>query len=324
VNYNSGGSNLLFAAAYLTCDRSMILGQSVRPAHLKGHAESSGRRSMDGLLSSLSEFLDPEVLWPIVLDWSGRIFAAVLIFLIGRWVAVVLTSWFGKAVDRGGVEQTLKSFLSSLIYITLMVFVVLTAVGTLGVPTTNFLAIIGAAGLAIGLALKDSLSNFSSGVMLVFFRPFKVGDYVEAAGVGGTVSSIGIFNTVIKTPDNRVITVPNSLIYGDAITNFSAESTRRIDLVIGIGYDDDVQRAKALIQGVLSNEDRVLDDPAPTIMTLELGESSVNIAVRPWVKTSEYWPVRGELLERIKKALEDSGLSIPYPQRDLHIVSQAS
>jgi small conductance mechanosensitive channel len=205
-----------------------------------------------------------------------------------------------------------------------MVFVVLTAVGALGVPTTNFLAIIGAAGLAIGLALKDSLSNFSSGVMLVFFRPFKVGDYVEAAGVGGTVSSIGIFNTVIKTPDNRVITVPNSLIYGDAITNFSAESTRRIDLVIGIGYDDDVQRAKALIQGVLSNEDRVLDDPAPTSMTLELGESSVNIAVRPWVKTSEYWPVRGELLERIKKALEDSGLSIPYPQRDLHIVSQAS
>jgi small conductance mechanosensitive channel len=207
---------------------------------------------------------------------------------------------------------------------TLMVFVVLTAVSALGVPTTNFLAIVGAAGLAIGLALKDSLSNFSSGVMLVFFRPFKVGDYIEAAGVAGTVNSIAIFNTVIKTPDNRVITVPNSLIYGDAITNFSAENTRRIDLVIGIGYDDDVQRAKALIQGVLSNEDRVLDDPAPTIMTLELGDSSVNIAVRPWVKTSEYWPVRGELLERIKKALEDSGLSIPYPQRDLHIVSQVS
>jgi small conductance mechanosensitive channel len=279
---------------------------------------------MDDFLGSLSGFLDPELLGPILLDWGGSIVAAILIFLIGRWVVVVLTGLFGKTVERAGVETTLKSFLSNLVYMTLMVFVVLTAVSALGVPTTNFLAIIGAAGLAIGLALKDSLSNFSSGVMLVFFRPFKVGDYVEAGGVAGTVHSIKIFNTVIKTPDNRVITVPNSMVYGDAITNFSAERTRRIDLVIGIGYDDDVLQAKALIQGVLSGEDRVLDEPAPTIMTLELGDSSVNIAVRPWVETVNYWAVRGELLERIKKVLEDNGLSIPYPQRDLHIVSQPS
>jgi small conductance mechanosensitive channel len=259
-----------------------------------------------------------------VLDWSGRIFAAALIFLIGRWVVAILSAWFGRAVERAGVETTLKSFLSNLVYMTLLVFVVLTAVSALGVPTTNFLAIVGAAGLAVGLALKDSLSNFSSGVMLVFFRPFKVGDYVEAGGVAGTVNDIRIFNTVIKTPDNRVITVPNSLIYGDAITNYSAEATRRIDLVIGIGYDDDVQRAKALIQTVLNDDDRVLDEPAPTIMALELADSSVNIAVRPWVATSNYWPVRGDLLERIKRVLEDNGLSIPYPQRDLHIVSQAS
>jgi small conductance mechanosensitive channel len=160
--------------------------------------------------------------------------------------------------------------------------------------------------------------------MLVFFRPFKVGDFVEAGGVAGTVASIKIFNTVIKTGDNRVITVPNSLIYGSSITNYSAESTRRIDLVIGIGYDDDIAQAKALIQNVLSAEERVLDDPAPTIMTLELGDSSVNIAVRPWVNSGEYWPVRGELLERIKAVLDQNGLSIPYPQRDVHIIGQAN
>jgi small conductance mechanosensitive channel len=279
---------------------------------------------MQDFLNQFSEFLDPEMVGAIVLDWSGRIVAAVLIFLIGRWLVAILATWFGRAVERAGVETTLKSFLSNLVYMTLLVFVVLTAVSALGVPTTNFLAIVGAAGLAVGLALKDSLSNFSSGVMLVFFRPFKVGDYVEAGGVAGTVNDIRIFNTVIKTPDNRVITVPNSLIYGDAITNYSAEMTRRIDLVIGISYDDDVQRAKALIQTVLNDDDRVLDEPAPTIMTLELADSSVNIAVRPWVATSNYWPVRGHLLERIKRVLEDNGLSIPYPQRDLHIVSQAS
>lgn len=279
---------------------------------------------MQEFLNQFSEYLDPELVGAIVLDWSGRIVAAVLIFLIGRWVVAILANWFGRAVERAGVEATLKSFLCNLIYMTLLVFVVLTAVSALGVPTTNFLAIVGAAGLAVGLALKDSLSNFSSGVMLVFFRPFKVGDYVEAGGVAGTVFDIRIFNTVIKTPDNRVITVPNSLIYGDAITNYSAETTRRIDLVIGIGYDDDVQRAKALIQTVLNDDDRVLDEPAPTIMTLELGDSSVNIAVRPWVATANYWPARGDLLERIKRVLEDNGLSIPYPQRDLHIVSQAS
>lgn len=277
---------------------------------------------MDDFLNQFSEYFDPELIGALALEWGGRVVAALLIFLIGKWVVALLTGWFGRAVDRGGIEATLKNFLSNLISMTLMVLVALTAINALGVPTTSFLAIVGAAGLAIGLALKDSLSNFSSGVMLVFFRPFKVGDYVEAGGVSGTVNMIRIFHTVIKTPDNRVITVPNSLIYGDAITNYSAESMRRIDLVIGISYDDDVERAKALIKDVLDAEERILEEPAPTIMTLELGDSSVNIAVRPWVATSNFWPVRGALLERIKRALEDDGLSIPYPQRDLHIVSQ--
>jgi small conductance mechanosensitive channel len=278
---------------------------------------------MKNVLNGLRDLIDPDLLGAILLDWSGRLVAAILIFLIGRWLAAAATRWFGNTVERAGVEPTLASFLGNLINMTLLVFVVLTAASALGVPTTNFLAIVGAAGLAVGLALKDSLSNFSSGVMLVFFRPFKVGDYVEAGGVAGVVNSIRIFNTVIKTSDNRVITVPNSLIYGSTITNYSAEPTRRIDLVIGIGYDDDIARAKSLMREVAEADERVLDHPAPTIMTLELADSSVNIAVRPWVKSADYWAVRGEMLERIKGALEANGLSIPYPQRDVHLIGQA-
>ena len=276
---------------------------------------------MENLLGALGTQLEPAVIGSLILSWSGRLLAALVIFLIGRWVAKALRSWFGRAAAGAEMDETLSRFLSSLIYIVLMVFVVLTALSALGVNTTNFLAILGAAGLAVGLALKDSLSNFAAGVMLVLFRPFKSGDFIEAAGISGSVQSIRIFNTVLKTPDNRVITVPNSLIYADTITNYSAEDTRRIDLVIGIGYDDDIARARALIQGVLSQDDRILEDPPPAMLLTELGESSVDIAVRPWVKSSDYWAVRSDLLERIKRALEQAGLSIPYPQRDLHIVS---
>jgi len=277
---------------------------------------------MQEFLSSLS--LDPAVFWAIGLDWSGRILAALLTFVIGRWMAGALASGITKAMQRAGVDETLSRFLRSFMYMTLLVFVALMAASALGVDTTSFFAILGAAGLAVGLALKDSLSNFSSGVMLVFFRPFRVGDYVEAGGVAGTVHSIGIFNTTIKTPDNRVITVPNSLIYGSTITNYSAETTRRIDLVIGVAYEDDVDLAKSVIRGVIEADERILEDPAPTIMLLELADSSVNFAVRPWVQSADYWAVRGDLLERIKKALEDNGLSIPFPQRDVHVISQAT
>jgi small conductance mechanosensitive channel len=277
---------------------------------------------MDALLQTLSTWIDPKTIGDLALAWGGRVAAALLVFLIGRIIARTLTLWFRRAVGRVGVEDTLSHFFGSLVYIVLLTFVALTAVAILGVPTTNFLAMIGAAGLAIGLAVKDSLSNFSSGVMLVFFRPFKVGDYIEAAGVGGTVQAIGIFNTVVKTPDNRVITIPNSLVYAGTITNYTAEPTRRIDLVIGISYDDDVAKAKALIGEIVAADERVLADPAPALLLLELADSSVNIAVRPWVATADYWSVRGDLLERIKRTLEDNGLSIPFPQRDLHIVSQ--
>jgi small conductance mechanosensitive channel len=274
---------------------------------------------MQEIIDSIGTWFDPETAKAVLMLWGSRVLAALAIFFIGRWVVGRLVHWFKVAADRAAVDETLVRFMSNLIRMTLLVFVLLTAVGALGVPTTNFLAILGAAGLAIGLALKDSLANFSSGIMLVIFRPFHVGDYVECAGVAGNIEQIGIFNTLLVTPDNRVIIVPNSLVFGGNITNYSARPTRRIDLVIGIGYADAIPAARKLIQGVIDAHERVLRDPAPKILLLELAESSVNIAVRPWVNTSDYWVVRGELLERIKSALEDNGLSIPFPQRDVHL-----
>ena len=277
---------------------------------------------MEEFLANLG--VDPEVVVTLGLTWAGRILAALLIFLIGRWVAGRIAAAVARATERASVDHTLTPFLKSVVYIALLVMVILAAIQQLGVEATSFLAILGAAGLAVGLALKDSLSNFSSGVMLVFFRPFKGGDYVEAGGVAGTVDTINMFNTILKTPDNRIVTVPNSLIYADTITNYSAMATRRIDLVFGVSYDDNVVRAKEIIKSVLDADERVLADPEPQIMMLELADSSVNFAVRPWVATPDYWAVRGDVLEGVKQALEDNGLSIPYPQRDLHVINEAA
>lgn len=277
---------------------------------------------MEEFLTGLG--LNMETVGPMVLDWTWRIVAALLIFVIGRMIAKRVAGLSVKGLERAGVDQTLQKFLNSIIYMTLLVLVALAAAQKLGIPITSFFAVLGAAGLAIGLALKDSLSNFSSGVMLIFFRPFRAGDYVEAGGVSGTIDSISIFNTIMKTPDNRVITVPNSHIYAGTITNFSAEATRRIDLVFGISYDDDVMRAKQIMQSVLEADERILKEPAPTIMMLELADSSVNLAVRPWVNKDDYWAVRGDVLEKIKSELEAAGLSIPYPQRDVHLIGQVA
>jgi len=209
----------------------------------------------------------------------------------------------------------LSRFLGNLIYMALLVFVGITAAGALGVPTSSFLAIVGAAGLAIGLALKDSLSNFSSGVMLVFFRPFKVGDQIDAAGAGGVVESIGIFNTVLKTPDNRVINVPNSLVYAGTITNYNAESKRRIDLTIAIGYDADIPQAKSVIAAIVAAEPRIHQSPAPEVAVQDVLPTAVTLAVRVWVQTSDYGGVRSDLLERIKRALDKYGLALTAEQR---------
>lgn len=277
---------------------------------------------MDEFITSLG--LDPQLVANVLWEWGLRILAALAIFVIGRWIARRISNAVAMATERANVDPTLTKFLKSVIYMALLIMVALAAVQQLGVEATSFFAILGAAGLAIGLALKDSLANFSSGVMLVFFRPFKAGDFVEAGGVSGTVREISIFNTIMQTPDNRIITVPNGQIYAGSITNFSAEATRRIDLVFGIGYDDNVLRAKEIMQSVMDADERILKDPAPVIMMLELADSSVNFAVRPWVAASDYWAVRGDLLEGVKKGLEDNGLSIPYPQRDVHLIGQVA
>jgi small conductance mechanosensitive channel len=272
---------------------------------------------MDELRTALAGLLDSQVIGPILLDWSGRIAAALAIFLIGRLVASALTGWFGRAVNRVGMDKTLASFFGNLIYIVLLVMVVLTALAALGVPTTNFLAILGAAGLAVGLALKDSLANFSSGVMLVFFRPFRVGDTVQAAGVNGVVDSIGMFSTVLKTPDNAVVTVSNSLVYGSTITNFTAEGTRRVDLIVAISYEDSITEAKKLLRELVRADKRFLQTPDPEIVVNDLGPNGVNIAVRVWVATGDQQPARGDLLERIKDSFEERGLTIPSPRMRL-------
>jgi small conductance mechanosensitive channel len=277
---------------------------------------------MEDFITSLG--LDPQQVASVLWEWGLRILAALAIFVIGRWVSGRVANGVAMATERAKVDATLTKFLRSVTYMALLVMVVLAAVQQLGVEATSFFAILGAAGLAIGLALKDSLANFSSGVMLIFFRPFKAGDFVEAGGVSGTVREISIFSTILQTPDNRIITVPNGQIYAASITNFSAEATRRIDLVFGIAYDDNVIRAKEIMQSVMDADERILKDPAPVIMMLELADSSVNFAVRPWVASSDYWAVRGDLLEGVKKALEDNGLSIPYPQRDVHLIGQVA
>ena len=277
---------------------------------------------MESLRAAVAEWLDPAVFGPYVLILLGKIAAAIAIFIVGRWISARISSAVVVAAEKASLDPTLTKFLRSVVYLALLIMVILTALQPLGVEPTAFFAVLGAAGLAVGLALKDSLANFSSGIFLVFFRPFKVGDYVEAAGVAGTIDAINMFSTTFKTVDNRVVVVPNGMIYAGTITNFTALSSRRIDLVISVDYSDNIPKAKEIIRAVLDADSRVLRDPEPTVLLLDLAASSVNFAVRPWVATGDYWAVRGDLLERIKADLEKSGLSIPFPQHSVHLVNK--
>ncbi len=244
---------------------------------------------------------------------------AIIILVFGRWIAMWFASISKKAMTKGKIDITLASFLSKLLYYALLAAVAIAAADQVGIKTTSFVAIFGAAGLAIGLALKDSLSNFASGVMLILFRPFKVDDVVTAGGVTGKVRQIDIFSTIILTPDNQKIIVPNSSITSGIITNVNAEPTRRIDLIIGVGYDDDIRLAKSTLLNIIQDDTRILSTPAPAIGVAELGESSVNLIVRPWVKTADYWDVRLDLIEKIKLIFDEKGISFPYPQQDVHM-----
>lgn len=252
-------------------------------------------------------------------DWGIRLGIAIAIFIVGKIVARILSNLVIKALSRSRTEPMLVNFLGSIVYAILLIAVVLAAVDSLGVNVTSLLAIVGAAGLAVGLAMKDSLSNFAAGVMIIIFRPFKIGDFITAGGVSGVVDEIGLFATLMHTGDNQRIIVPNSGILGSNITNTSTLPTRRIDLVFGIGYDDNIGQARDIMMAVIEADERILKDPAPLVAVAELGDSSVNMNVRPWVNSADYWAVRYHLLETIKVRFDEAGISIPYPQRDVHM-----
>lgn len=254
-----------------------------------------------------------------VVPWTIRAATAGAIWFIGRWLAQRLANLIRGVMVRAGLDTMLVQFLGNIVNTVLLVVVIIAALDHLGVPTTSMLAVFGAAGLAVGLALRDSLSNFAAGVMLIVLRPFKVGDFVEAGGLSGTTEEIGIFSTVLRTPDNRRIVVPNGQIAGGAIVNYSAMPTRRVDLTFGIAYGDDLRQAKDIIQRIVADDPRILAEPEATIALGELGDSSVVINVRPWVNTADYWAVRASLLENVKLAFDAEGVTIPFPQRDVHL-----
>ncbi len=256
--------------------------------------------------------------------YSLKILAAILVLLIGRWLSKKIARLLEVVLEKNKVDPTLVGFLSNITYYALIVMVLIATAAQLGINTTSFLTVVGAAGLAVGLALKDSLSNFAAGVMLILFRPFRVGDFVSAGGVKGTVEQITIFNTIMKTPDNQRLVVPNGSITSDVITNVTANPTRRVDMVFGIGYDDDIAKAKEIIARLIAEDPRVLPEPAPKIAVSELGDSSVNIVARPWAKTEDYWDLFFDLTEKVKVTFDNEGITIPYPQRDVHIYNETA
>ena len=263
----------------------------------------------------------------LTLDWANRdlfsillgILAGVLIFWIGRWLAKLTTRYASRSMERAHIDSMAIRFLQTVIYFVVMGAVIIAALNAAGLHTTSLTALLASAGVAIGLALKDSLSNLASGVMILLFRPYMINHYVDAAGTSGMVEEVQIFNTVLRTPDNIKVIVPNSAVINNNINNYSAFENRRVDLVIGIGYDDHIRQARDVLMDIMAAHPLVLSDPTPTVEVWDLAESSVNLAVRPWARAEDYLKVRGELLEQIKLRFDEAGINIPYPQQDVYI-----
>ncbi|MBQ0721911.1 MAG: mechanosensitive ion channel [Gammaproteobacteria bacterium] len=248
-----------------------------------------------------------------------KVLAALAIFFIGKFLAKTVKTGVSSAMRKGKADPILISFATNMVYIALLAFVVVAALGQLGIQTTSFIAIVGAAGLAVALALQGSLSNFAAGVLMIIFRPFKQGDFIEGAGVMGIVEAVHIFNTVLRTGDNKTVIVPNAGLMNGNIVNYSTKPTRRIDLIFGIGYDDDLKKAKVVLENILQADERILKDPAPLVAVHALADCSVNFAVRPWVNSADYWGVHFDLNERVKLRFDEEGISIPFPQQDVHL-----
>lgn len=273
-----------------------------------------------GMVDSIKEKImgfinNPEALLTIF----AKLVVAFLIYWIGKKIARFFSNMAAKGLEKSGSDPILINFLKNFVYYVLMAAVIIAALNHLGFKTTSLLGMFAAAGLAVGLALKDSLSNFAAGVMIVMFRPFKIGDLVEIAGLTGDIEEIKIFSTIIKTKDNRQIIIPNGQITSDPIINHSAKPIRRVDIAMGVGYDDDLKKARSIMMKIMEDHPLVLEEPAPSMLMTELADSSVNFSVRPWAKTGDYWGVYGDLLEQFKEGLEAGGCNIPYPQTDVHL-----
>jgi small conductance mechanosensitive channel len=276
-------------------------------------------------MSDLTGF-DWAGLWETVqtlgLDFGIKALMALVIFFAGRMIARIVTKGLRKAMQSREVDKILESFACNLVYWALMIFVIIATINQIGVQTTSLIAIMGAAGLAIGLALQGSLANFAAGVLIVMFRPYRVGDFVEAAGISGTVLQVQLLTTILKTVDNKQIIVPNGQIMGSIITNYSANDTRRVDMTVGVSYDDDLDKVRSTLQELVNADDRILKDPECLIAVAELADSSVNFIVRPWVNRADYSSVKFGLTEAIKKRFDQEGISFPFPQQDVHIYKQ--
>jgi len=258
-------------------------------------------------------------LWEVITFYGLKVIAAIVILILGRWVAMGFRKLIERMMKSSKLEPTIISFIGNLTYVALLIFFIIAALNQLGIQTASFIAVIGAAGLAIGLALQGSLANFASGFLMILFRPFKVGDFIEGAGVAGVVEEIQIFTTTMKTPDNKTVIIPNAKLTEGNLINWTTKGTRRVDLVFGIGYNDDIDKAKKILSEVLSADERILKNPAPQIAVSELADSSVNFVVRPWVNAGDYWNVYFDLVEKVKKSFDKEGVSIPFPQRDVHL-----
>jgi small conductance mechanosensitive channel len=270
----------------------------------------------------VKQWMQPEQVASFVEKYGLPILFAILILILGAWAAKMIRGIVTRLLGKRNLDPIIVGFIGNFTYILLMVFVVLAALNKVGVQTTSFVAIIGAAGLAIGLALQGSLANFAAGFLMILFRPFKKGDYIEAGGTAGIVDEIQVFTTLLKTPDNRRVIVPNAKIMGDNITNYSTMDRRRLDLTFGVSYSDDIPKVKSVLQQIADSDSRVLKDPAPQILLGELADSSVNFIMRVWVMSGDYWPFRFDTIEKVKIEFDKQGISIPFPQRDVHLFNQ--
>lgn len=282
--------------------------------------------NMPKVVENMKEMLDPDkasemlaMVTDLGVEYGIKLIAAIAIFLIGKMAANWIKRMVSRVMKKGGVDQIIIGFTSSIAYIAMMAFVIVAALGQLGIQTTSFIAILGAAGLAVGLALQGSLANFAAGFLMIIFRPFKVGDVVEAGGISGKVEAIHIFTTTLTTPDNKTIIIPNGKIGNDSIINYSTQPTRRVDLTVGVAYDADLKQVRNVLEDIISKDERIMSDPEHQIAVSELADNSVNFVVRLWVKSADYWGVFFDTNETVKLRFDEAGIGIPFPQRDVHL-----